>query len=1254
MDTKIFLRRLAVVLVGAALVQPVVQAMAGGPEARYDALLWRISGGGAARPSYLYGTMHVSNKVAFHLSEEFFTALEQSDLVALEMDPTSWLGELASSKWFSAFASLSGEAQGSTDLYRDAFKLAVPDRKAIARALAQDPEVINQLLYRMSSGNADHEEDTYLDLFIYQCGRRAGKPVLGLEAMEHSVLQLVKAMGPDGREPDPVRMRRIREAYANGGDPAAAIEDSYRTQDLDRMDSLFDLTSTDDRLRKYVIDERNTVFLDALLPVLRQRSVFVGVGAMHLPGPHGLIEMLRAKGYTVEPVRGGVTARSRAQQRKHEDVYHPVEWTTQWATDSSFSIDLPAPLQLLPLGGDRSGVLLAADMVNGSHFMVQRLPTYAALRGRSMEDVMAQVDSALYEGVPGRIERTTRFRTSAGWPGLDVRSVDRAGRVASHRVVVSPFEIFIFERTMRDVPQAAKDGERAFASIRFQPPRNAKEGAWRPACGGLEVALPPARHVREATPRMGILGDARIEQLYIAQAADGDGRKGLLAMSAFFPDVTTIEQDTFELDVLAEQFGRSFGLSAVRIGAIPIGTRSVRAHGLQAGGDTVHYLVALDGGRYDLLCARAPRADADRFFGSYRRVPYRTPEPLSLYADTLLHFSTRTASTQQELWKQVAGFSEYFQQVARNLRKEKGSHVREDRSILYRSSSTPEAVLVDYERPHRFATYEDETAFWDERVEGLARRGGLTVKDRRMTGAPETRRLECLLTDSASSRTVRVVMQQCPGAVYTLRSIADADGRLTAWPDSFMAGFRTDTVFSEGLFRKKGTTLLQWLSGTDSTQAAQARSSFSVAEFADADAPALIAYIRSSEARDKEKGQRRAAIGKLGGVHHPQVVPFLKEIYTASGDTVETQLEVLEALARQHTREGAGAFLALIVGDPPLTEQNWLVGSAFSPFFDSLEVARTLFPRAWSLTRFPEFEGRVVNLAAALVEKGLMAPADYAERKPELMDKAKAALKRAIADGRKEPSEYDDEDEMPTSSPRNYFWGPDAEIEREEDVQKPYADVQVGAWTPAFTAYQHLLLPFRKEPAVAAYFDQALRSGADGVELSTAVLLLAKGAPVPADLWKRYAERDDARLRIYRTLTALQHPELFDRALLTPEKNAWAYLVAGDKTYAADSVRIAGTRRAGCRLGSGTVYFFLNKVDNEDQPDEWHLSGTGFFDDGAAQPFADRFIRWAKENMARSEGTDKAIDAMLADLRYLGRPRWKDAPGPVAPPPPLR
>src|SRR5215208_3609980 len=60
------------------------------PTKNYPSLLWEISGNGMSRPSYLFGTMHVSSKMVFHLSDSFYLGIKNADVVALETDMGSW------------------------------------------------------------------------------------------------------------------------------------------------------------------------------------------------------------------------------------------------------------------------------------------------------------------------------------------------------------------------------------------------------------------------------------------------------------------------------------------------------------------------------------------------------------------------------------------------------------------------------------------------------------------------------------------------------------------------------------------------------------------------------------------------------------------------------------------------------------------------------------------------------------------------------------------------------------------------------------------------------------------------------------------------------------------------------------------------------------------------------------------------------------------------------------------------------------
>ena len=113
-----------------------------------NSLLWEISGKEMLKPSYLYGTMHVSNKVAYHFKDSFFIALSNVDNVALEMNPELWLEEMMESSTYNNLNKLSSLYRTNyNDFYSKATIAALRgDRKHSldfwAKAFAEDPEAI--------------------------------------------------------------------------------------------------------------------------------------------------------------------------------------------------------------------------------------------------------------------------------------------------------------------------------------------------------------------------------------------------------------------------------------------------------------------------------------------------------------------------------------------------------------------------------------------------------------------------------------------------------------------------------------------------------------------------------------------------------------------------------------------------------------------------------------------------------------------------------------------------------------------------------------------------------------------------------------------------------------------------------------------------------------------------------------------------------------------------------------------------------
>src|SRR6201994_3924232 len=88
------LRFCALATVLLLLVAKTLPAQQRGIDKKYPALLWEITGHGLQKPSYLFGTMHVSSKLVFHLSDSFYLDIKSADIVALELDPQLWQDQM--------------------------------------------------------------------------------------------------------------------------------------------------------------------------------------------------------------------------------------------------------------------------------------------------------------------------------------------------------------------------------------------------------------------------------------------------------------------------------------------------------------------------------------------------------------------------------------------------------------------------------------------------------------------------------------------------------------------------------------------------------------------------------------------------------------------------------------------------------------------------------------------------------------------------------------------------------------------------------------------------------------------------------------------------------------------------------------------------------------------------------------------------------------------------------------------------------
>lgn len=268
-----------------------------------QSLLWEVSGNGLKQPSYLFGTYHILKDSYLDKTPTVRSTFAKAEGVVVEttVDSTAMLS-------MAMRAMMSG-----TSLKK---LLSEPDYQLVANEFKKmtgyDLAMFNQMKPIMTStmlslGYTEKEADTLrqfsgqpLDLYFTIEARKQGKVLTPLETMDQQMTYLLDHDPVDKQAADLVRM--VKEKDEMQGE-ARKLTDLYLAGNIDGMWELSLQYEKKYGDLSYLVKERNQNWLAKLPALMALRPTFVAVGALHLPGPDGLIKLLRKAGYTVKPVK---------------------------------------------------------------------------------------------------------------------------------------------------------------------------------------------------------------------------------------------------------------------------------------------------------------------------------------------------------------------------------------------------------------------------------------------------------------------------------------------------------------------------------------------------------------------------------------------------------------------------------------------------------------------------------------------------------------------------------------------------------------------------------------------------------------------------------------------------------------------------------------------------------------------------------------------------------------------------------------
>ena len=266
-------------------------------------LLWRITGKGITRPSYLFGTMHILCADNATLSDSLVHAIQTVDEVYFEIDLSDMTAMINSIQYMKMNNGetlsdlLKPEEYSRVKAYFSSHESMLP----FGMLEHFKPMLISGLIEEQSLGCATTDG---MEMQIMKTVRQQSHkiPIKGLETAQFQA-------GLFDSIPYAKQAKELLD-YVDSADQnketTRQLADLYTKQDLDGIQALSD--KDDPGMGEYMdllLYGRNRKWARVLDTLLPQKSLLIAVGAGHLPGQQGVIELLRKKGFTVEPVFSG-------------------------------------------------------------------------------------------------------------------------------------------------------------------------------------------------------------------------------------------------------------------------------------------------------------------------------------------------------------------------------------------------------------------------------------------------------------------------------------------------------------------------------------------------------------------------------------------------------------------------------------------------------------------------------------------------------------------------------------------------------------------------------------------------------------------------------------------------------------------------------------------------------------------------------------------------------------------------------------
>jgi len=257
-------------------------------------LLYQISGNGLTKNSYIFGTIHTMPKEDFKMPKKVLDALKSSEMVALEIDLNMTMSEQIELAKMTLLPNGETLKNYMTDSAYTKLKSYCMDSLAWKEAKFEKYSHMKPFFFSSVVLQEKIGKQKSFEMEFQKLAKQYDKPLMGLETVMYQ-METIDRISIKDQIP-------FMDDFSNMSD-FDVMFDLYMKEDIKGLYTL--ISSETDMLPEFnhwFLDVRNANWIPVIEKQIHQQGTFIAVGAGHLGGTNGVLELLRKQGYAVDGI----------------------------------------------------------------------------------------------------------------------------------------------------------------------------------------------------------------------------------------------------------------------------------------------------------------------------------------------------------------------------------------------------------------------------------------------------------------------------------------------------------------------------------------------------------------------------------------------------------------------------------------------------------------------------------------------------------------------------------------------------------------------------------------------------------------------------------------------------------------------------------------------------------------------------------------------------------------------------------------